>query len=294
MSNNKSYMTTLKRDGKIIYPQTLADAVYLKESGVYGVTVDGKFIEILDKINKLTQDVNQIIQDDHFRGYKGTKEEIYDIEAPKPGDYAILKKPGEDDEFYIWDDDNKSWISKGNIVKSFVDSVNGMMGDVVLTAEHINTVDVWEPEEGKTTYTINEVLIKIMNAYATNERVDIIDSKLLNFKNEWVSGTPYNKNDLVNYGRNLYICIVNVPNGTTTNPSEDIAHWKVFVKGFDGEYSSLNGTPTKVSQFENDAGYVTAEESGKINSISVNGEQLAIDENKNVEISLPTFTILED
>ena len=294
MGDNKSYMTTLKRDGKIIYPQTLADAVYLKESGVYGVTVDGKFIEILDKINKLTKDIEQIIQDDHFRGAKNTKEEIYAISSPKAGDYAILRIPGEDDEFYIWDDTNNSWISKGNIVKSFVDSVNGMMGDVVLTAEHINTVDVWEPEEGKTEYTINEVLIKIMNAYATNERVDLIDSKLLNFKNDWVSGTPYNKNDLVNYGRNLYICIVNVPSGTTTNPSEDIAHWKVFVKGFDGEYSSLSGVPTKVSQFENDAGYVTAEESGKINSISLNGEQLTIDENKNVEISLPTFTILED
>lgn len=294
MAENKAYITTLTQNGNIVYPQTLAELVYLKEAGAYGVTVNGKLIEILSKVEALAKEIEQIKQDDHFRGEKGTIEEIYAIENPKPGDYAILKKPGEDDEFYIWDDDKKSWISKGNVIESFVDEVNGKIGKVILTAEDINTVDVWEPEEGKTSYTINEVLIKIMNAYATKEEVEIIDSKLLNFKNDWVSGTTYNKNDLVNYGRNLYICIVNVPSGTTTNPSEDIAHWKVFVKGFDGEYSSLNGTPTKVSQFENDAGYVTAAESGKIDSISVNGEKQAIDENKNVEISLPTFTILED
>jgi hypothetical protein len=134
----------------------------------------------------------------------------------------------------------------------------------------------------------------ILRLYATKEEVDAVNAKMLNFRDEWTAGNEYREKDIVNYGRNLYICITDVAEGNQITPDKDKQHWDVFVEGFDGKYSSLSGTPTKVSQFENDAGYVTAAESGKIDSISINGEKLTIDEEKNVEISLPTFTILED
>ena len=288
---------SLIKNGVKINPQTLADVVYLKEQGVYGITVAGKIAELIKSIEDLQDALNESVR---FKGkYSSIEEAKQSMEnegiTPIPGDYIIIVHEGEDDELYIWDADKQDWISKGNVVKSFVDEVNGQVGKVVLTDKNIYTTDLIEPgTEGKDKFTINDVLSLILRLYATKEEVDAVNAKMLNFRDEWISGNEYREKDIVSYGKNLYICIVDVAEGSKTNPSEDSAHWDIFVEGFNGDYNSLINKPTKVSQFENDAGYVTAAESGKIDSISVNGEKQAIDENKNVEISLPTFTILED
>ena len=296
---------SLIKNGVKINPQTLADVVYLKEQGVYGITVAGKIAEIIKSIEDLQGALNESVR---FKGkYSSVEEAKQSLEnegiTPIPGDYIIIVHEGEDDELYIWDADKQDWISKGNVVKSFVDEVNGQVGKVVLTDKNIYTTDLIEPgTEGKDKFTINDVLSLILRLYATKEEVDAVNAKMLNFRDEWISGNEYREKDIVSYGKNLYICIADVAEGNKTNPSEDSTHWGIFVEGFNGDYNSLINKPTKVSQFENDGDgtsrYATeayvATNGGKIDSISVNGEKQAIDENKNVEISLPTFTILED
>ena len=78
---------------------------------------------------------------------------------------------------------------------------------------------------------------------ALEETVSTISSTSLNYKGIWTSGEDYLKNDIVTYGKNLYICAKGVEN-STSNPEQDTSNWVLFVQGFSGNYGDLDGTPT--------------------------------------------------
>lgn len=73
--------------------------------------------------------------------------------------------------------------------------------------------------------------------------VNTISSSSLNYRGLWVPGENYSKNDIVTYGKNLYICS-NVIENSVYTPDEDTTNWILFVQGFSGNYSDLEGTPT--------------------------------------------------
>lgn len=77
---------------------------------------------------------------------------------------------------------------------------------------------------------------------ALEETVVTIGSTTLNYRGLWVSGENYSKNDIVTYGKNLYICSQVIEN-STSNPEEDTTNWILFVQGFSGNYGDLDGTP---------------------------------------------------
>lgn len=70
-----------------------------------------------------------------------------------------------------------------------------------------------------------------------------LDLSQLRFKGDWTSGSSYKTNDVVSIdGKHLYVCIQDVES-SATRPDEDANNWRVFVKGFSGNYDDLSGTP---------------------------------------------------
>ena len=72
--------------------------------------------------------------DEHNKGWYATPDQL--PKTGENGDYAIV---GSTDTVWIWDGDTSSWVDSG--AKGSVTKVNGKTGEVVLTAEDIETTE---------------------------------------------------------------------------------------------------------------------------------------------------------
>lgn len=74
--------------------------------------------------------------DQHNLGYYATPEELRTAHpTAEAGDWAIV---GSTDTVWIWDTDNSAWVDSDQ--KGQVTSVNGMTGDVELTATNVGAL----------------------------------------------------------------------------------------------------------------------------------------------------------
>lgn len=227
--------------------------------------------EVLDYLDE------EIKKKSYFKGIKESIDLFNDYDNYEPGDYCIVSKPGEDDVLYLWDEHDRKWAEKGSY-NFEVKSVNFLFPD----------------ENGNITVTGNDV--EYSKDVTINRKIDEVNSEILRFKGNWELYETYNKNDIVYDLKNLYICLVT--HQSDRQPVIDNERWKLFVEGFSGNYEELENKPTDLQDFSNNGDgsegskYATEsyvqENGGKINTLSINGEQSTIDQNKNVNITLPT------
>lgn len=315
----KTTLTNSDKDNQyLVYPASYADVIFLikERSSDPTLTVQEKFsmIENLIIENKelITLVEKKISSTNPYKGIFASLETLKNYVTQnkitlKAGDYAIISHEDTDDELYIYDEGDTNWVAKGNIVQGQLKMVNNKLPD----------------EKGNVVITIEDIddLRNILNNLATKEKLEEVSHNSMKYSLLWDDGTKYKNGDVVEYEDCIYVLVsndflVNVRPGTHES-------WKLI--GITAKYVNDNGgkidtinvngqsisivnktvdieVPTKLSELENDGDgtsrYATeayvATNGGKIDSISVNGEKQAIDENKNVEISLPTFTILED
>ena len=298
----------------IVYPASYADVIFLikQKSSDPTLTVQEKFsiIENLIAENKelITLVEKKITSTIPYKGIFPSLEilENYFIQSGitlKPGDYAIVSHEDADDELYIYDVTDQKWVAKGNIVQGDIKMINGQLPD----------------EKGNVVITIDDIddLRNLLNSFATKEELLNVENKSMKYGLVWNEGTNYKNGDVVEHEDCIYVLVsdeiaLNIEPGSnnvwkligvTTKYVEDnggkIDIIKINNKKVEIENKAVNiPIPTTLSGFINDLNFVDREyvqlNGGKINSISANGETLTIDENKNVEISLPTFTVLED
>lgn len=320
----KKYETLLKRkygtDEVITFPKTLAKLVFLtKPDAITGANDLDSIIEgIADRLIALEE------QAENANHFKGAFDSIYSLNqwyknnnvSPVSGDYAIIKRKIENDFFVVWDEDAKEWKNQGTIVESLVKSVQGLTGHVVLNGNNIestydssgNSKLISEILKSLNDYTIehedeiNELYEKVTKINETletiNTDINTVDENHLEYKGVWVSGNTYNKNDIVTYGKHLYICL---KNKVTSEPTSGIetGDWAIFVEGFSGKYEDLEGKPTNLITQEQ-----LKEAIGAIPTPDVSGQIAAHNEDKTahpdirqeleeIRSLLPTITILE-
>lgn len=210
------------------------------EKGVIsnGLIINNEVFEGNYAVNKnyVDSQVNYLKKTLSYRGTFDSKE-LLDAEimtpAPKTGDYALVRKEGMADSFYVWDENliideegiKGGWVEKGTTIKSAVYSVAGKGGDVVLDDK--------------------DILVTARNNETLDKTLEFIFRSLIQmpkFENEWVSGKNYEINNIVKSGKNLYICIKDVEN-SVIEPSQDTEHWETFVQGFSGDYNELDNAP---------------------------------------------------
>ena len=233
------------------------------------------------KQNKNIQEVlddfsNDLKKQNHFKGIKNDITLFDKFDEYKSGDYCIVAKQGSQDILYIWDDGEGRWFEKGPYDLS------------------VKTVNLELPDDNGNINLTSED-IEFSNDVSIKDKMLEMDGEILRFKGDWRLYKTYNKNDIVADLGNLYICYTT--HESDRNPMFD-SRWILFVEGFSGDYNELKNVPEDLKDFKNDGDgtdgskYATEsyvnENGGKINTLSVNGEQVDIDANKNINITLPT------
>ena len=260
---------------------------------------------------------NELANAKHFRGAYNSMSEIYKISNPKPGDYAIWKRKNEEDVFVIYDETELTWREVGHVYQSAVTSVNGLVGDVIVNGDNIessydssgNVKKISEIFKTLTSYIndhesdINLLIEQEENIQTLidelEESITLIDKNHLEFQGDWVEGNAYKVNDIVKYGKHLYI---SQKDGVTSDPSAGLENgdWKIFVEGFSGKYEDLIGLPSNLvtsEQLEEAIGSIpTPDVSGQINAHNLDEEAhpYILEQLENLKNLLPTVTILEE
>jgi hypothetical protein len=330
MSNN--YKALLKRvygSKKVnIHPQTLASLVLLshfdnntKSNDIE--TVIGGENGIWSRIQTLEKEMASA---KHFRGAFWSWDEIKNIPNPVPGDYAIWKRKEEEDIFAIWDvaanDNIGAWREVGHVWQSAVTSVNGDVGDVILTGDNIdssydssgNTKKISEIFKALTTLVnshsdaIDDLVENDENLQKQIDELEVLigvaNANNLKFKGEWNNVEVYAKNDVVKLNKYLYVAI---NNDVTSNPSgyQENGDWDILTEGFSGNYSDLIGVPEDLinqTQLENAikeaVGDIDVSEQINAHNLDENSHpyiKQLIENTKNELMGLlPTVTILEE
>ena len=322
-----AYNTTLKRKlngtKQIIYPQTIADLVFLnapniKKQDLKSVVVD--FAERIINLEEKSKNAN------HF---KGAFDSVYALDqwykknnlSPIAGDYAIIKRKIENDFFVVWDEDGKEWKDQGIVMESLVKSVNGMQGEVLINGTNIEV----KYDTMTANAILNDILTEFNNRINANkeaieehseliqnaqedinnlkEQVGVVEGAYLKSKDLWAAGKEYKINDVVSVSesQNLYICIKNHTSENSNGPTgSGNEYWKIFVEGFSGKYSDLTGTPTDLvtqEQLEGAIGAIpTPDVSGQINTHNQDetAHPYILSQLEELRNSLPTVTILEE
>lgn len=246
-------------------------------------------LDVLDASKVKTNKENVSVQDslndlnirlknqNHFKGIKNDISQFNDYENYEPGDYCVVSIPDGDDIMYVWDEEDARWLEQGRYSLG-IKSVNLQMPD----------------ENGNIVVNSND--IEFSDGVSVKNKITILDGEILRFKGNWKMYNPYKKNDVVRDINNIYICLED--HSSMKQPILDTSRWILFVEGFSGDYEKLENKPTDLNDFTNDGDgtvgskYATeayvAKNGGKINTISINGEKVTIDEEKNVDITLPT------
>lgn len=256
--------TSLVQDNEkgkyIVYPTSYADIVFLvrDDASQTKISVQDKFKDIEELIENNKELISKLEgkmkENNPFKGTYGSLFDLkfaIDYDDLKPGDYAIIAHEDEEDELYIFDINDREWISKGNIISNEIKMVNGILpnelGEIVIQIDNIKD------------------LRELLNNASTKQELNEVSKKSMKFCQEWDDGTNYRYNDVVIYENCLYVWL--------------------------GEETSLNVLPDSDNNWKLIAVSSTYvhENGGKIDTISVNGVTQEIT-NKNVNITMPTKT----
>ena len=238
------------------------------------VKTDKENVSVQDSLNDL--DI-RLKNQNHFKGIKNDISQFNDYENYEPGDYCVVSIPDGDDIMYVWDEEDARWLEQGRYSLG-IKSVNLQMPD----------------ENGNIVVNSND--IEFSDGVSVKNKITILDGEILRFKGNWKMYNPYKKNDVVRDINNIYICLED--HSSMKQPILDTSRWILFVEGFSGDYQELKNKPTDLKDFTNNGDGTTGskyatesyveENGGKINTLSLNGEKAVIDEEKNVDITLPT------
>ena len=118
---------TLKRNGEIVYPQTLAENIFLTNGDAQSQTRENNLQNIL---TGLRADVDKVAKSEHFRGVFDSISSLNNDytnnnKTKEVGDYAIIKTSTGADYFAIWDENAflqiQTEVGSGNTKYVFTD-----------------------------------------------------------------------------------------------------------------------------------------------------------------------------
>jgi hypothetical protein len=323
-----AYNTTLKRKlngtNQIVYPQTIADLVFLNAPNIKKHDLKSVVVDFAQRIIELEEKSKT---SNHF---KGAFDSVYALEqwyknnnvTPVAGDYAIIKRKAGNDFFIVWDADAKTWNDQGIVMESLVKSVNGMQGIVVVNGTNIEV----KYDTMTTNAILNDILTEFNNRINANKndivehneliqdiqedierlsgRVQVAEGEYLKHSGLWTDGTKYEVNDIVSVtsSQNLYICKKEHTAETSNSPDKEggETYWEIFVEGFSGKYSDLTGAPENLvtkDQLEGAIGAIpTPDVSGQINAHNQDetAHPYILSQLEELRNLLPTVTILEE
>lgn len=296
--------TLRNRQGERIYPKTNASVTFMNN----GVSVEAEILELKE-------------QTKYYKGHFISEEalvarypnDVSDEESiSRTGWYAIV---GETDTIWVWDVEGKRWLNSGSTANAPVDSVNGLIGDVVLTGSNVNATTT----VGASSVT-KPIASHLTDIYADIEGIESnsvtldddqiitgvkVFDEVIGLRNS-SEGTVdqikhINSNFLITSGTGENLLNIDEGLETISAFNRQLA-FEDEIAQIQGDYATkqeLNTAvqnvtdmiPTKVSELQNDNDYANKkyvlDNGGKINTISINGVNQTIT-NKNVNISVPT------